>query len=92
MGRFVVRLLQKHPCRVAVQVFVLAVFQRPQECDQPTKPKGKRHGDQKDQNVHGRTFSRIALRTTRIEEEDIAAAAISGVASPAKASGMLTVL
>lgn len=77
---------------VAFEIIVLAVSERPEKGQKATEPQQKRDRDEEDENVHGRTFNRTALRTTRIDDEDIAAAAINGVAKPRRASGMLIAL
>jgi hypothetical protein len=110
--------------RGAVEIVVLAAFERPQEGDQPGEPKHERERDEVEQDVHdtsstavGATSPRIfasgytrgtaiagagnslncsprigsrarnAFRVTRIEEPDMATAAIRGVTRPAIAIG-----
>jgi hypothetical protein len=75
-----------------IEILVLARVQRPQKRGEAKEPEKQGGGDQIKQGGH-RSLSlaprrkRSALRITNSEDEDIATAAISGVASPATASG-----
>ena len=84
--------------RGAVEVVVLAARSDHRKAASPVRPERQRHRHEIDQHVHGarprgaralraRRRARSALSVTRIEEPDIAAAAISGVTKPAIAIG-----
>ena len=69
-------------------VVILVISKRPDEGDKPDPTKKKRDRDQVDEHFHDCAyFSRSALSDTVMEEEDIARAAIRGVASPTSATG-----
>ena len=76
--------------RIALGVVILPRPQRPQKRQKPEQPKPQRHRDQKDKNLHH--FNRMAFSVTVIDDSDIAAAAISGVATPTSAKGTATML
>ena len=78
--------------RRAFEVVILPVLQRPEKSEQADQPEPQRQRHQKDQHFHQDLLSatlraRSALSMTRIEEPDIAAAAISGVTTPLIAIG-----
>jgi len=78
------------PPASAVEVVVLAGLERPQERAEPeqAQPQGQRN--EVNQNFHparSRGLARSAFAVTRMEEPDIAIAAMSGVASPTIAIG-----
>lgn len=81
-------ILQQNPRRVSFEVIVLPVAQRPETGRKPCRAKTEGDGDENNQDIHQRT----AFKTTRIDEEDITAAAISGVAKPMTATGIATAL
>src|SRR6266702_2671570 len=81
----------------AVEVIILAILERPEEADQTEKAEQQRQRYQKHQDFHQRNSllpcrARSAFRITSSDEPDIAAAAISGVARPAIASGTANTL
>ena len=69
----------------AFQIVPLAGFHSPEKREQPgeTQKQGDRYEKEKDRHF----VSLAALRDTVIEDADIARAAISGVANPARAIG-----
>jgi len=78
-----------------VEVVELPAAQGPQERRQPDQAEQQGRGDQEQQATHGLRPSRDrrrALPTTTSDELDMATAAISGVTSPATASGTVIVL
>lgn len=78
----------QNPERRPIQILELTRSCRPKECRQPQQPKPKRDGQQQREDRHlAAPRSRSALATTTSDEPDIASAAISGVTSPAIASG-----
>jgi len=81
-------ILQQDTRGIAFQVFVLTTAQCPQTGDQPCCAEAYGNGDEDNQNIHRRS----AFRTTRMEDEDITAAAINGVAKPMTATGIATQL
>ena len=88
--RLVFFLVKQNTARRAVEIFVLARSQRPEKGAEPEKPEEQCDRNEIDEHGHdGRTprWSRKALAMTRIEELDMAIAAISGVTTPAIASG-----
>ena len=76
--------------RIAPGVVILPRPQRPQKRQEPEQPKPQRHRDQDDKNLHH--FNRMAFSVTVIDDSDIAAAAINGVATPTSAKGTATML
>lgn len=75
--------------RGAFEIVELTAAQRPEESGQSQEAENHGQGNQKQKAVHHflPRARRIALPMTRIEEDDIAIAAISGVTSPAIANG-----
>ena len=76
----------------SVEIIILAALQRPEEADETGKSKRKGQRDQDDHHFHDEVSSatrraRSAFSITRIDDPDIAAAAISGVTTPLMASG-----
>ncbi len=76
----------QNPFRIAMGIFVLSRAQRVQEPTQPNTAKAQGNRDKIRQHIHF-GFNLSAFNETAIDELDIASAAISGVASPATASG-----
>lgn len=80
----------------AIEIIILAVLERPEKGRkaEPAKRDRKRH--QIEQDLHQAVSlcrrARKALSITSSDEPDIAAAAISGVARPAMASGTASAL
>lgn len=77
----------------AIEIVILAGLQRPEEEGEAAKSEQQRAGDEDGEAVHlvaPRSLS--ALATTMIEEPDMARAAISGVTTPAMASGTAMML
>lgn len=80
-------LIVQNPLRGAVEVFVLAGPDGPQERGQPQKAKRDGRRNEIHEHVQG-TLRRVrALRVTKMEDDDIATAAIRGVTTPATAKG-----
>ena len=78
-----------------IEIIELARLQRPHEGAEPRKPQQQGRRDQVDQNAHAlppANLARNAFVVTRIEEPDMASAAISGVTKPAMAIGTATML
>ena len=74
--------------RIAVRVFELAPLEHPEERRKSNTTQEERNGDKDAKNVHRAAyFKRNALSDTVSDDEDMARAAISGVASPAMAKG-----
>src|SRR5215475_1428828 len=77
--------------RRAFHVIILPARQRPHERREPGETQQQRHRHEIDQHVHatslGRARTRSALSVTRMEEPDMAAAAMNGVTKPAIATG-----
>ena len=71
---------------VAVGVVILVAFQRPDEGDESEQTQKQGHRYQQDKHVPRRSL--MAFSVTRIDEVDIASAAASGVAKPARAIGI----
>src|SRR5271165_3392460 len=75
----------------AVEIVELAVLERPEESRKAEAAERERHRHEIDEHVHRPTpfawRARNALSVTRIDEPDIASAAISGVTNPKIASG-----
>lgn len=92
----------------SVQILELAALHRPEKCAKPRKPHAERDRNQPCEEVaHASTGRkprdrvsracppddrRSALATTRIDDVDMAIAAISGVTYPAIASGRASAL
>lgn len=77
------------PNRRALKILELPGPQRPEKGDQPARSEQQRNRNQDGEPVHDAAERRRKeLQTTTIDEQDIAIAAISGVTSPASASGM----
>ena len=83
MVRLVV--IEQNPRRVSFDVLILIVSDRPKERYDAQSTKDQRHRNEDHKYIHARTLS--AFRITRIEELDIANAAIRGLANPMTASG-----
>jgi hypothetical protein len=80
-----------------VHVFELARLERPEEGDQPDQAEAEGRWNEDAEDVHALASQRAnrrrrALRVTRIEDDDMATAAISGVTRPATAIGTAIVL
>lgn len=76
----------------AFQVVELARTQRPEKSAQTDQPKEQRNRNEPRKGAHGASLiviarSRTAFTVTRIEDVDIANAAIKGVTRPAAATG-----
>ena len=74
----------------AFEVVVLAGLERPQEGAEAEQAEPERDRHEIDQDFHGDAsprFARSALSVTRIDEPDMASAAISGLAKPSIAIG-----
>src|ERR1700761_1111531 len=52
--------------RGAVEIVVLAAFERPQESDQPGEPQHEREGDEIEQDVHDTNSMAVGLSGTRV--------------------------
>lgn len=89
-GRVII--LQQDPGGIACRVIILIRPERPNKSKQRPKTKDQRTGHKDHKYVHGIAFVLRAFRVTVIELLDIARAAISGVANPASASGIATML
>src|SRR6266700_5322618 len=81
----------------AVEILILSALERPEERQEPSKSEPKREWHENDEDFHHdlRTATeraRSAFTMTRIEEPDIAAAAIRGVTVPLMASGTASTL
>src|SRR4051812_40367270 len=81
----------------AVEILVLTILERPEKREQTgeTEPERQRHENDEDFHQDLRTATeraRSAFTMTRIEEPDIAAAAISGVTIPLIATGTASTL
>src|SRR4051794_22423374 len=81
----------------AVEILVLTVLERPEKREETgeTEPERERHENDEDFHQDLRTATeraRSAFTMTRIDEPDIAAAAISGVTMPLMASGTASTL
>src|SRR3954469_11000112 len=81
----------------AIEILVLSVLERPEKREETgeTEPERERHENDEDFHQDLRTAAeraRSAFTMTRIDEPDIAAAAISGVTIPAMASGTASAL
>lgn len=77
------------PCG-AFEIVKLAVAQRPQEGGKSEAAERQREGREVHDDIHREPFARCALsafKVTKIEELDIAKAAMSGVTPPSTASG-----
>jgi len=81
----------------AIKILILSVLERPEEREETGQAEAQcqRHKNDKDFHQDLRTATeraRSAFTMTRIEEPDIAAAAISGVTMPLIASGTASTL
>ena len=81
----------------AIEILILSVLERPEKREQTGKaePERQRHENDEDFHQNLRTATeraRNAFSMTRIEEPDIAAAAISGVTMPLIAIGTASIL
>ena len=81
----------------AVEVFELTRFHGPQEGAETERAKEQRRRDQVDQYAHVQPSIRASLRrnafaVTISDDDDIAIAAIKGVANPNIAKGIATAL
>lgn len=103
LGRKVVFIVEENSFCRPVEVIELAALERPEKRRQAKQAEKQRGRDEQRQNVHQRSFpslfmptwpsrKRSALSVTRMEEDDIAKAAISGVTNPATAIGTATAL
>ena len=70
-----------------IEVVELTGFECPEKGDETGATHGDRDRNQEQQPGHGARPRRSELRTTSIDEHDIAAAANNGVTKPAIASG-----
>lgn len=89
LGAWITLVIKQDPAGGAVQILVLPAAQRPQERGQSETTQQQRRRNQIDEDRHDSLVrpSRNALQMTRIEDDDIASAAISGVTRPTIASG-----
>ena len=81
----------------AFKIVILTAFERPQEAKQADQTEAQRQRHQNDHHFHddppfATRRARSALSITRMEEPDIAAAAISGVTTPLIAIGTARIL
>src|SRR6266446_1434754 len=81
----------------ALKVVILAGLERPQEGGKAEQAERERQRHQIDQDFHGdpssgRVFARSAFKVTRIDDPDMASAAIRGLANPRIAMGTATAL
>src|SRR5690606_25959563 len=107
--RSIFLLAEQDPFGGSVQIFVLTVAQRPQECGESRGAHPQCDRYEPCQGIHHVASSglvptvpdnlrlradgnREAFATTRIEDSDMATAAISGVTWPERAIGMTTML
>ncbi len=84
-------IIADRPPRRAFEIVKLAVAQRPQEGGKSEAAERQREGHEVEENSHREPCARCALRAfnvTKIEELDIAKAAMSGVTPPSTASGI----
>ena len=93
VGRW--RVVEQNPVRRAFEILELAGLQGPGESGETDEAKKKSRGDQVEECAHAilparPPRNRKAFDITISEDEDIASAAISGVTSPATASGTAT--
>lgn len=85
------RVVEKNACGVSFRVVILLALKTPNEGSEPQRSKDQRDWYQNGKNIHsGLHRTRNAFNITVIDEVDIASAANSGVASPAKANGIAT--
>lgn len=75
-----------------IQVFVLARPDRPQERDQPEQAERDGRRDEVHEHVHDALLRVRAFKVTRIDDDDMATAAMSGVTKPAIAKGTKSAL
>ncbi len=84
----IVPVLLEDALTVAGGVIILMIAQRPYEGDKPDATQQERNRDQVDEHFHGWTYlSLSALSETVMDEDDMARAAMRGVASPSSATG-----
>ena len=79
---------------VALGIVELVASKRPDEGDKANAPQKQRNRNQIDERFHDASpyRSRSALSDTVIEDDDIAKAAINGVAKPRSATGTAIML
>lgn len=77
----------QNPFRGAIEVLVLAGPDGPQERGQSQKAKRDGRRDKINEHVHAALRRVSALRVTKMEDDDIATAAIRGVTAPTIAKG-----
>ena len=77
---------------ISFKIIELPRSEAPHKRNQTQKPQQQRDWDQRAEDGHARYPFLQAFRITRIDESDIAAAATSGVTSPASAMGMAIAL
>lgn len=87
--------IHENTFRSAVEILELTRPDRPQKAGKAKQTQKKRGGDEDDEDVHdfsGTVFfqsvRRMALNVTNMDDDDMAIAAMSGVTTPANASGM----
>lgn len=80
--------LQQDARGIPLEVIVLSVPERPQTRQKTRRAKADRNRNENHKYIHRRT----AFRTTSMEDDDMTVAAISGVASPATATGIAIAL
>lgn len=86
-------LVDQDPKGGTVEVVELATRGCPEEGRKPGQTEQQRHGYEDGDDAHRADLTRRrAFATTRIDEPDIASAAISGVTRPATASGTASTL
>ncbi len=83
--------MEERSVLIAFQVVKLATPQAPDKGPETEQSKEQRNRDQGAEDRHD-FLSLSALSTTRMEEPDIASAAIRGVTNPASARGMAQAL
>ncbi len=85
-------IIRNRPPPCSLQVVVLPVLERPEKTRQPEGAEGECQRHEEYQDFHQQSslaprWARSAFKITSTEEPDMAAAATSGVARPAMASG-----
>lgn len=84
----IIRIVDQDAHRSALEVIKLPVAHCPEESSQTDQPEAESNRDEQQDAVHRTAArSRNALATTSSDEPDMARAAMSGVTSPAIASG-----
>lgn len=76
----------------AIQVFVLARLDGPQECDQSEQAERDGRRNKVHEHVHRALLRVRAFKVTRMDDDDMANAAMSGVTKPAIAKGTKSAL